>query len=96
LCVNLLPLFPLPQLNNSAMLLIWFINNKNWYKELKNYKANDKNLFDVIIEYFQKFCEKFGFHFFEENFEYNLDKPLRALSDINTSQDKNLNLKNLK
>ena len=65
-------------------------------KELKNYKANDKNLFDVIIEYFQKFCEKFGFHFFEENFEHNLDKPLGVLSDINTTKDKNLNLKNLK
>ncbi|UIP91654.1 hypothetical protein IYZ83_005940 [Wolbachia pipientis] len=53
-------------------------------------------MFDVIIEYFQKFCEKFGFHFFEEKFEHDLDKPLGVLSDINTSQDKNLNLKNLK
>ncbi|WP_264720094.1 hypothetical protein [Wolbachia endosymbiont (group B) of Eucosma cana] len=64
-------------------------------KELKNYKANDKNLFDVIIEYFQKFCEKFGFHF-ETKIEHILDKPLGVLSDINTFQDKNLNLKNLK
>ncbi len=30
-------------------------------KELKNYKDNGKNLFDIIKEYFQKFCAKLGF-----------------------------------
>ncbi|WP_264704096.1 hypothetical protein [Wolbachia endosymbiont (group A) of Volucella inflata] len=30
-------------------------------KELKNYKDNGKNLFDIIKKYFQKFCAKLGF-----------------------------------
>ncbi|WP_353285396.1 hypothetical protein [Wolbachia endosymbiont (group A) of Beris morrisii] len=30
-------------------------------KELKNYKDNGKSLFDIIKEYFQKFCAKLGF-----------------------------------
>ncbi|WP_265026755.1 hypothetical protein [Wolbachia endosymbiont (group A) of Bombylius major] len=30
-------------------------------EELKNYKDNGKNLFDIIKEYFQKFCAKLGF-----------------------------------
>ncbi|BEP32311.1 MAG: hypothetical protein WBIAU2_05380 [Wolbachia endosymbiont of Drosophila biauraria] len=30
-------------------------------KELKNYKDNSKSLFDIIKEYFQKFCAKLGF-----------------------------------
>lgn len=71
--------------------------------KLRDYKANDKNLFDVIIEYFQKFCEKFGFHF-ETKIEHILDNSPEVvqdnspevLNDVNTSQYKNLNLKNLK
>ncbi len=30
-------------------------------KELKNYKDNGKSLFDIVKEYFQKFCAKLGF-----------------------------------
>ncbi|MDX5462409.1 MAG: hypothetical protein O7157_02470 [Wolbachia endosymbiont of Tetragnatha montana] len=30
-------------------------------EELKNYKDNGKSLFDIIKEYFQKFCTKLGF-----------------------------------
>ncbi len=30
-------------------------------EELKNYKDNGKSLFDIIKEYFQKFCAKLGF-----------------------------------
>ncbi|QMV45918.1 hypothetical protein HC358_02260 [Wolbachia pipientis] len=30
-------------------------------EELKNYKGNGKTLFDIIKEYFQKFCAKLGF-----------------------------------
>lgn len=30
-------------------------------EELKNYKDNGKSLFDIIKEYFQKFCTKLAF-----------------------------------
>ncbi|MDE5061263.1 MULTISPECIES: hypothetical protein [Wolbachia] len=60
-------------------------------KELKNYKVNDKNLFDIIVEYFQKFCEKLDFKF-ETKVEHSLGKPLKVLNDVNASHDKNLNL----
>lgn len=46
-------------------------------RELKNYKADDKNLFDIIKEYFQKFCEKLGFKF-EVEIEHNLGDPLEV------------------
>jgi hypothetical protein len=60
-------------------------------RELKNYKVNDKNLFDIIVEYFQKFCEKLDFKF-EIKVEHSLGKPLKVLNDVNASHDKNLNL----
>ncbi|WP_369799935.1 hypothetical protein [Wolbachia endosymbiont of Ctenocephalides felis wCfeJ] len=60
-------------------------------KELKNYKVSGKNLLDVIVEHFQKFCEKLGFNF-ETKVEHSLGEPLKVLNDINASQDKNSNL----
>ncbi|MGL9725758.1 MAG: hypothetical protein ACR5KV_03600 [Wolbachia sp.] len=56
-------------------------------KELKNYRVGDKNLFNVIIEYFQNFYEKFGFQF-KTKVKHSLDEPLKVLSDVNATQDK--------
>lgn len=46
-------------------------------RELKNYKIDGKNLFDIIKEYFQKFCEKLGFKF-EVEIEQGLGNPLEV------------------
>ncbi len=61
-------------------------------KELKNYKVNDKNLFDIIVEYFQKICEKLGFKF-ETKIEHSLGKPLKVVSEANASSVEDLKLK---
>ncbi|WP_250296597.1 hypothetical protein [Wolbachia endosymbiont of Oedothorax gibbosus] len=49
-------------------------------KRLKDYNIDDKNLFDIIRECFQKLCEKFGF--FKIKIEHNLDKPLEVNSHL--------------
>ncbi|MFP3015554.1 MAG: hypothetical protein ACEY3B_04555 [Wolbachia sp.] len=61
-------------------------------KELKNYKVSGKNLFDIIVEYFQKFCEKLGFKF-ETKVEHSLGEPLKVVSEANASSIKDLKLK---
>ncbi|QOD38110.1 hypothetical protein [Candidatus Wolbachia massiliensis] len=53
-------------------------------EELKNYQGeDDKSLFDIIQEYFQRFCEKLGFKF-EANtqIERNLRKQLKVDSHL--------------
>ncbi|WP_353288824.1 hypothetical protein [Wolbachia endosymbiont (group A) of Pogonocherus hispidulus] len=50
-------------------------------RELKNYKIDGKNLFDIIKEYFQKFCEKLGFKF-EAEIEHSLGNPLEVNSHL--------------
>lgn len=50
-------------------------------RELKNYKIDGKNLFDIIKEYFQKFCEKLGFKF-EVEIEDGLGDPLEVNSCV--------------
>ncbi|BEP31909.1 MAG: hypothetical protein WBIAU2_01360 [Wolbachia endosymbiont of Drosophila biauraria] len=45
-------------------------------KRLKDYNIGDKNLFDVIKECFQKFCERLGF--FKIKIEHGLDKPSKV------------------
>lgn len=50
-------------------------------KELKNYKAGDGNLFDIIKEHFQKFCEKLGFKF-ETKIEHDLGPSLKVSSHL--------------
>nr|WP_265035021.1 hypothetical protein [Wolbachia endosymbiont (group A) of Apoderus coryli] len=52
-------------------------------EELKNYQEGEKSLFDIIKEYFQKFCEKLGFKF-EANtqIEYNLGNSLKVDSHL--------------
>jgi hypothetical protein len=50
-------------------------------EELKNYQEGDKSLFDVIKEYFQKFCEKLGFKF-ETKIKRNLGKQLKVDSHL--------------
>jgi hypothetical protein len=42
-------------------------------ERLKYYNTGDKSLFDVIQDYFYKFCEKLGF--FTEKVEHNLNEP---------------------
>ncbi|MDR2831644.1 MAG: DUF5089 domain-containing protein [Rickettsiales bacterium] len=50
-------------------------------RELKNYKIDGKNLFDIIKEYFYKFCEKLGFKF-EAKIEHSLGNPLEVNSHL--------------
>nr|WP_246209836.1 hypothetical protein [Wolbachia endosymbiont of Atemnus politus] len=50
-------------------------------RELKNYKVGDKNLFNIIKEYFQKFCEKLGFKF-EVEIEHDLGDPMEVKSSL--------------
>ncbi|MDG7056897.1 MAG: hypothetical protein LKM43_01985 [Wolbachia endosymbiont of Penenirmus auritus] len=50
-------------------------------KELKSYQDSGKSLFDVIKEYFQKFCEKLGFKF-EAKIKQNLRKQLKVDSHL--------------
>lgn len=50
-------------------------------KELKSYQDGGKSLFDVIKEYFQKFCEKLGFKF-EAKIKQNLRKQLKVDSHL--------------
>ncbi|MBS9529316.1 hypothetical protein E0495_06480 [Wolbachia pipientis] len=45
-------------------------------KRLKDYNIGDKNLFDVIKECFQKFCERLGF--FKIKIEHGLGDPLEV------------------
>lgn len=61
-------------------------------KELKNYKVNGKNLFDIIVEYFQKFCEKLGFKF-ETKIEHDFGKPLTVTDKPDIFPTKDLKLK---
>ena len=49
-------------------------------KRLKDYNIGDKNLFDVIKECFQKFCERLGF--FKIKIEHGLDKPPKVNSHL--------------
>ncbi|MDR2548187.1 MAG: hypothetical protein LBC34_01635 [Rickettsiales bacterium] len=49
-------------------------------KELRNYKVGGKNLFDIIVEYFQRACEKLGFKF-ETKIEHSLGKPLKVIDE---------------
>ncbi|WP_264375634.1 hypothetical protein [Wolbachia endosymbiont (group B) of Sphaerophoria taeniata] len=53
-------------------------------KELKNYKGESRNLFDIIKEYFQKFCEKLGFKFEikTQKIEHDLDDSLKVNSHL--------------
>lgn len=51
-------------------------------KELKNYKASGRNLFDITTESFQEFCGSLGFKF-ETKIEHNLGEPLKVLKDVN-------------
>ncbi len=53
-------------------------------KELKNYKEGGRNLFDIIREYFQKFCEKLGFKFEikTQKIEHDLDDSLKVNSHL--------------
>ncbi|MDR1139603.1 MAG: hypothetical protein LBJ80_02655 [Rickettsiales bacterium] len=53
-------------------------------ERLKDYNTGDKSLFDVIQDYFYKFCEKLGF--FTEKVECGLSNPLEVNSCV-TSQD---------
>ncbi|WP_375604261.1 hypothetical protein NOX90_01380 [Wolbachia endosymbiont of Anurida maritima] len=48
-------------------------------RKLRDYKIDDRNLFDIIKEYFYKFCEKLGFKL---KIEHNLDKPLEVNSHL--------------
>ncbi|MDR0289119.1 MAG: hypothetical protein LBH78_03645 [Rickettsiales bacterium] len=51
----------------------------NISEKLKNYQDGNKSLFDVIKEYFQKFCEKLGFKFeIKTQIEHNLDNSLKV------------------
>ncbi|WP_353285102.1 hypothetical protein [Wolbachia endosymbiont (group A) of Beris morrisii] len=48
-------------------------------EELKNYQEGEKSLFDIIKEYFQKFCEKLGFKFeTKTQIEHNLNNSLKV------------------
>ncbi|WMT85139.1 hypothetical protein NMD99_03985 [Wolbachia endosymbiont of Listronotus oregonensis] len=81
------------QINSSLEFTLAFQDEKNdvTYKdgkllltaprELKNYKIDGKNLFDIIKEYFQKFCEKLGFKF-EAEIEHSLGNPLEVNSHL--------------
>ncbi|MDR0288940.1 MAG: hypothetical protein LBH78_02730 [Rickettsiales bacterium] len=60
-------------------------------KELRNYKVGGKNLFDIIVEYFQRACEKLGFKF-ETKIEHSLGKPLKVIDEPGISTVKDLNL----
>lgn len=60
-------------------------------KELRNYKVGGKNLFDIIVEYFQRACEKLGFKF-ETKIEHSLGKPLKVIDEPGISTAKGLNL----
>ncbi|MCA4773721.1 hypothetical protein [Wolbachia endosymbiont of Mansonella perstans] len=59
-------------------------------RELKNYKIDGKNLFDITIEYFQRACEKLGFKF-ETKIEHSLGKLLKVVDESGISTVKDLN-----
>ncbi|WP_264711326.1 MULTISPECIES: hypothetical protein [unclassified Wolbachia] len=46
-------------------------------EELKNYQDGDKSLFDIIREYFEKFCKILGFTF-ATKIEHNLGNELKV------------------
>ncbi|MCM1002268.1 hypothetical protein [Wolbachia pipientis] len=50
-------------------------------RKLRDYKASDKNLFDILKEYFYRFCEKLGFKF-EVEIEHDLDDQLEVNSSV--------------
>ncbi|BET37019.1 hypothetical protein C1A_73 [Wolbachia endosymbiont of Culex quinquefasciatus JHB] len=54
-------------------------------RELKNYKIDGKSLFDIIKEYFYKFCEKLGFKF-EVEIEHNLGDSIEVNSHLESVQ----------
>ncbi|MCM1001132.1 MAG: hypothetical protein KTV72_02230 [Wolbachia endosymbiont of Melophagus ovinus] len=62
-------------------------------RKLKNYKVDDKNLFDIIIEYFQRACEKLGFKF-EAKIEHSLGKPLKVIDEPGVVQGLNSGVNN--
>ena len=48
-------------------------------EELKNYKDNGKSLFDIIKEYFQKFCSELGFkHETKIQIEHDLGTQIKV------------------
>lgn len=48
--------------------------------KLRDYKTDGRNLFDIIKEYFYKFCEKLGFKF-EVEIEHDLGDPMSYLEE---------------
>lgn len=50
-------------------------------RKLRDYKIDGRSLFDIIKEYFYKFCEKLGFKF-EVEIEHNLGDPMSYLEEV--------------
>ncbi|WP_264331244.1 hypothetical protein [Wolbachia endosymbiont (group B) of Erebia ligea] len=50
-------------------------------RKLRDYTIDDRNLFDIIKEYFYKFCEKLGFKF-EVEIEHDLGDPMSYLEEV--------------
>ncbi len=50
-------------------------------RKLRDYKTDGRNLFDIIKEYFYKFCEKLGFKF-EVEIEHDLGDPMSYLEEV--------------
>lgn len=49
-------------------------------RKLRDYKIDGRSLFDIIKEYFYKFCEKLGFKF-EVEIEHDLGDPMSYLKE---------------
>uniref|UniRef100_A0A3B0IZT1 Uncharacterized protein n=1 Tax=Wolbachia endosymbiont of Aleurodicus dispersus TaxID=1288877 RepID=A0A3B0IZT1_9RICK len=52
-------------------------------RELRDYKIDDRNLFDIIKEYFYRFCEKLGFKF---EIKHNLGDSIEVNSRLESVQ----------
>lgn len=50
-------------------------------RKLRDYKIDGRSLFDIIKEYFYKFCEKLGFKF-EVEIEHDLGDPMSYLEEV--------------
>ncbi|OAB82460.1 hypothetical protein WSTR_00460 [Wolbachia endosymbiont of Laodelphax striatellus] len=50
-------------------------------RKLRDYKTDGRSLFDIIKEYFYKFCEKLGFKF-EVEIEHDLGDPMSYLEEV--------------
>ncbi len=50
-------------------------------RKLRDYKTDGISLFDIIKEYFYKFCEKLGFKF-EVEIEHDLGDPMSYLEEV--------------